>query len=102
MQSIISALLAAAGPALQQALPQLLSSPAFQSIIKAALDKILVDIAAGAHPTEATNQNMGKVGAAALLHLTGNPIADFGPLFGLKPPVPAGTTPPATAEKWTS
>jgi hypothetical protein len=95
MENIIAALLAAAGPALQQALPQLLSSPAFQSVIKAALDKILADIAAGIHPMDATNQNMGKVGAAALLHLTGNPLVDFGSLFGLKTPV-GGPTPPPT------
>jgi hypothetical protein len=100
MQSIISALLAAAGPALQQVLPQLLASPAFQSLIKAAIDKFAADIAAGVHPTDAMNKNMGKVGAAALLHLTGNPIADFGPLFGLKPPT---ELPPTTQPQvWTS
>ncbi len=86
MQPIIAALLAAAGPALEQALPQLLASPSFQSIIKSALDSILANISAGVHPTDATNQAMGKVGAAAVLHLSGNPLVDFAPLFqGLKP-----------------
>ena len=66
---------------LQPFLTQLLQDPAFQAVIKKILDDILAKIAAGVHPTTATNQAAGQIGAAALLHLTGNPVADIQALF---------------------
>ncbi len=73
--------------AIQPLLTQLLASPQFQAFLQKALTDILAKIAAGVHPDAAVQQATGQIGAAAMLHLTGNPMADFAPLFsGLKPP----------------
>ena len=80
--------------AIQPFLTQLLQSPQFQALLKQILDDIIAKIAAGVHPNVAVQQATGQIGAAALLHLTGNPVADFSVLFSnLKPPV--GAPPPA-------
>lgn len=82
---------------LQPFLQQLLQDPAFQAIIKKILDEILAKIAAGVHPTTAANQAAGQIGAAALLHLTGNFPADFAALLsGLKTDLPPA--PPVTGQ----
>ena len=87
MQQIISALLAAAGPAMQQALFQLLQSPQFKSVVDKLWANLLVEIADGAHPEVATQQAQGQIGAAALLHLTGNFGADLSAFLAAhKPP----------------
>ena len=91
MEAVISALLAAAGPALQQALSQLMQSPQFHSVLQKILSDIVAKIASGVHPDTAVKQATGQIGAAAMLHLTGNPIADVAAL--LKPKV---VTPPVT------
>jgi hypothetical protein len=73
--------------AIQPLLAQLLQSPAFQALIQKILADITAKIAAGVHPDTAVQQATGQIGAAALLHLTGNPMADFSALLaGLKPP----------------
>lgn len=70
---------------------KLLSDPAFQAIIKAVEDDLSKKIASGASPTAATQQATGLLGAAAMLHLTGNPVADFQTLLaGFKPAATAG------------
>lgn len=55
---------------------QLLQDPAFQAIVKAIHDDLQKKLAGGAPPATATQQATGQLGAAAMLHLTGNPIAD--------------------------
>jgi hypothetical protein len=81
--------------AIQPLLTQLLQSPQFQAVLKKILDDIMAKIAAGVHPTVATNQAAGQIGAAALLHLTGNPAADFAALLSnLKPPTDLPPAPP--------
>jgi len=73
--------------AIQPLLAQLLQSPAFQALIQKILADITAKIAAGVHPDTAVQQATGQIGAAALLHLTGNPMADFSALLAnLKPP----------------
>ena len=72
--------------AIQPFLAQLLQSPAFQALIQKILADITAKIAAGVHPDTAVQQATGQIGAAALLHLTGNPVADFTALVSnLKP-----------------
>jgi len=81
--------------AIQPFLTQLLASPQFQAALQKILSDVLARINAGVHPTVATNQAAGQIGAAALLHLTGNPVADFSALLaGLKPPTGTPTPPP--------
>ena len=70
--------------AIQPLLTQLLQSPQFQALLQKILADITAKIDAGVHPTVATDQAVGQIGAAALLHLTGNPIATL--LSNLKPP----------------
>lgn len=83
--------------AIQPLLAQLLQSPQFQAVLQKILSDVLAKINAGVHPTVATNQAAGQIGAAALLHLTGNPVADFSALLsGLKPPTGTPTPPPGT------
>ena len=82
--------------AIQPLLTQLLQSPQFQALVQKILADVTAKIAAGVHPTVATNQAAGQIGAAALLHLTGNPAADFAAMLSnLKPPVGGPTPPPA-------
>jgi hypothetical protein len=69
--------------AIQPFLTPLLKSPQFQSLLKQILDDIMVKIAGGVHPDTAVKQATGQIGAAAMLHLTGNPIDDVAAL--LKP-----------------
>ncbi len=84
---------------IQPFLAQLLQSPAFQALLKKILDDIMAKIAAGVHPDTAVQQAAGQIGAAALLHLTDNPAADFAALLsGLKLPI---NLPPAP-QKFTS
>jgi hypothetical protein len=78
--------------AIQPFLGQLLQSPQFQSLLQKILSDIIAKIAAGVHPETAVQQATGQIGAAALLHLTGNPVADFAALLAnfnpsAKPPV---------------
>jgi hypothetical protein len=78
----------------------LLQTPAFQVILKAILDDLVQKLASGASPTVATQQATGLVTAAAALHLTGNPVADFQQLLsGFK--LPGSITVPAPG-KFTS
>ena len=93
--TVISALLAAAGPALQQALSQLMQSPQFHSVLQKILDDIVAKIGTGVHPDTAVQQAAGQIGAAAMLHLTGNPVADLISIFhpSANPPV---VKPPVT------
>jgi hypothetical protein len=73
--------------AIQPLLAQLLQSPQFQALLKKILDDIMAKIADGVHPNTAVEQATGQIGAAALLHLTGNPMADFAALVSNpKPP----------------
>ncbi len=81
--------------AIQPVLAQLLQSPAFQALLKKILDDIMAKIAAGVHPDTAVEQATGQIGAAALLHLTGNLAADFAALLsGRKPPTDLTPAPP--------
>ena len=79
--------------AIQPLLAQLLQSPQFQALLKKILDDIMAKISAGVHPDTAVQQATGQIGAAALLHLTGNPVADFAALLSnLNPPPTIGAT----------
>lgn len=81
--------------AIQPFLTQLLQSPEFQAVLKKIMDDVLAKIAAGVHPATATNQAAGQIGAAALLHLTGNPAADISAFVtSLKPPTDLPPAPP--------
>jgi hypothetical protein len=81
--------------AIQPFLTQLLQSPQFQAVVKKILDDIMAKIADGVHPNTAVQQATGQIGAAALLHLTGNPAADFAALISnLKPPTGSPVPPP--------
>ncbi len=72
---------------LQPFLAQLLQSPQFQAVLQKILSDVLAKISQGVHPDTAVQQATGQSGAAALLHLTGNPMADFSALWaGIKPP----------------
>ena len=79
--------------AIQPLLAQLLQSPAFQALIQKILADITAKIAAGVHPDTAVQQATGQIGAAALLHLTGNPMADFAALVSNLKPLVGGPTP---------
>mgnify|MGYP001611261589 CR=1 FL=1 len=71
--------------AIQPFLTQLLQSPQFQAMLKKILDDIMAKIASGVHPDIAVQQATGQIGAAAMLHLTGNFGADLQSfLSGLK------------------
>ncbi len=97
MQPIIAALLAAAGPALEQALSKLLQSPEFKAIFDKLWANLLAKIAAGVHPEVATKQIQGQILAAASLHLTGNFGADLSEFLAAhKPPTGTPTPPPVT------
>jgi hypothetical protein len=81
--------------AIQPLLGQLLQSPQFQAVLQKILSDVLAKINAGVHPDTAVQQATGQIGAAALLHLTGNPVADFSAvLAGLKPPTDLSPAPP--------
>jgi hypothetical protein len=67
--SILSALLPVILP--------LLNDPNFQSVLKAVENNLNNNVAKGATPGAAASQATGLLSAAALLHLTGNPVADF-------------------------
>jgi len=96
-EQIIAALLAAAGPALQQALSQLLQSPQFKAVFDKLWADLLAKIESGAHPGVATQQMQGQIGAAALLHLTGNFGADLSAFLAAhKQPAGTPTSPPVT------
>lgn len=69
------------------ALLQLLNDPAFQAVIKAVEANMGKQIAGGVAPAAASQQATGLLTAAAALHLTGNPIADFQAFIAnFKPP----------------
>lgn len=79
VMSIISAIL--------PYLLQLLNDPNFQAILKQIEGDLNTKIAGGVAPAVATQQATGLLGAAAVLHLTGNPVADFQSLVAnFKPP----------------
>ncbi len=81
--------------AIQPFLTQLLQSPQFQAVLQKILADLLARINAGVHPDTAVQQATGQIGAAALLHLTGNPIADVQAwLANFKPPTGGPTPPP--------
>ncbi len=83
--------------AVQPFLTQLLASPQFQAVLQKILSDVLARINAGVHPTVATNQAAGQIAAAAVLHLTGNPIADVQAwLANFKTPTGGPTPPPVT------
>jgi hypothetical protein len=69
METILSALL--------PSLLQMLNTPAFQSILNSILQNLIKQVATGVPVVAATQVATGQVTAAAALHLTGNPIADF-------------------------
>ncbi len=69
------------------ALLQLLNDPAFQAVIKAVEANMGKQLADGVPPAAASQQATGLLTAAAALHLTGNPVADFQAFVaGFKPP----------------
>ncbi len=73
--------------AIQPLLTQLLASPQFQAVIMKIITDINAKIAAGVPPSTAVQHATGQLGAAAALHLTGNPIADAQAwLANFKPP----------------
>lgn len=73
--------------AIQPFLGQLLQSPQFKALVDQIWSDLLAKIVAGVHPDVATQQAQGKVAAAAVLHLTGNPVADIQAfLVAHKPP----------------
>lgn len=89
--------------AIQPLLAQLLQSPAFQALLQKILADIMAKIAAGVHPDTAVQQATGQIGAAALLHLTGNPVADFAALVsGIKPPTDLPPAPLPVTGQFTS
>jgi hypothetical protein len=73
MNPVVASLLSAALPALLQ----MLQSPDFQTIVKQIEADLLKKVNAGHAPVDANMQSLGKLGAAASLHLTGNPLADL-------------------------
>jgi hypothetical protein len=74
---------------------QLLNDPAFQAVIKAVEAHVNQQIAGGVHPTTAATQATGLLGAAAMLHLTGNPVTDF-QVFLKNLPLPPAPSPGKT------
>ncbi len=77
--------------AIQPLLGQLLASPQFQALLQKILADVLTKIGTGMHPETAVTQATGQIGAAALLHLTGNPVNDIGALLaGLQPNAAGG------------
>ena len=62
--------------AIQPLLTQLLASPQFQAVLVKIIADINAKISAGVPPSVAVQHATGQIGAAATLHLTGNPIAD--------------------------
>jgi hypothetical protein len=81
--------------AIQPLLTQILASPQFQALLQKILADLLTNINSGVHPDTAVQQATGQIGAAALLHLTGNPVADIQSLIvSLQP---HATTPTTTA-----
>ena len=72
--------------AVQPLLGKLMQDPAFQAVLQKILADIVDKIAKGVHPDTAVQQAQGQIGAAALLHLTGNFGADLQSfLSGIKP-----------------
>ncbi len=71
--------------AIQPLLTQLLASPQFQALLMKILADMNAKIAAGVHPDTAVQHATGQIGAAAALHLTGNPIADVQGWLANKP-----------------
>src|ERR1700675_2813068 len=81
----------------QPVLGKLMQDPAFQAVLQKILADIVAKIAAGMHPDIAVQQAQGQIGAAALLHLTGNFGADIQSfLSGLKPLVEKTANVPGT------
>lgn len=67
---------------------QLLSDPTFQAVVKAIEANFTKTVATGTSTTAASQQATGLLASAAMLHLTGNPVADFEAFVAsLKPPV---------------
>jgi hypothetical protein len=56
---------------------KILNDPAFQSVIAAIEADLNKKLASGTPATAASQQATGLLGAAAILHLTGNPVSDF-------------------------
>lgn len=84
----------------QPLLGKLMQDPAFQAVFQKILADVLTKIAAGVHPDTAVQQANGQIAAAAALHLTGNPMADFAALLSnLNPPPTIGA---ASGPKFTS
>ena len=81
---------------------QLLNDSAFQKVIKQIEANFAAKLNAGVPPTTASQQATGLLGAAAVLHLTGNPVTDF-QAFLKNLPLPTGLpTPPPGAGIYTS
>lgn len=69
------------------ALLQLLSDPNFQAVVKAIEANFTKTIATGVPAASASQQATGLLASAAMLHLTGNPVADFEAFVAsMKPP----------------
>jgi hypothetical protein len=74
------------------ALLQLLNDPNFQALVKAIEANFNQAIASGVPAATATQHATGLLGSAAMLHLTGNPVADFNSwIASMKPPVATPT-----------
>lgn len=74
--TVLTAILTALSNILPLLLP-LLNDPNFQKIVAAIEADLQGKIAAGVPSSIASQQATGLLGAAAMLHLTGNPVADF-------------------------
>ncbi len=89
--------------AIQPLLGQLLKSPQFKTLVDQIWSDLIAKIAAGVHPDVATQQAQGQVAAAAVLHLTGNPIADAQAwLAHFKPPTDLPPAPLPVTGQFTS
>lgn len=75
------------------ALLQLLSDPNWQALVKAIEANFTKTVSSGIPTSVASQQATGLLASAAMLHLTGNPVADFETwIAGMKPPAATATT----------
>lgn len=72
------------------AILQLLSDPAFQALVEAIEANFNKTLASGVSTGVASQQATGLLASGAMLHLTGNPVADFNSwIASMKPALPA-------------
>lgn len=75
------------------AILQLLNDPTFQAVIKAIEANFNQAVAGGVSTGTASQQATGLLASAAMLHLTGNPVADFNSwIASMKPTAATATT----------